>query len=100
MLGVLLRIVAQRLLAALVLFPRRAARLRAGDRTQLREAVGYAHEHLRRRADERALRRPQQEHVWRRVDRAQRAVERQRLRLRELRLPPLRDDDLEDLARG
>src|SRR6266850_1510874 len=39
-----------------------------------------------------------QEHVRRRIDRAQRAIERQRAGGRIFGRPPLREDDLEDLA--
>jgi len=83
-----------------VFFRRPAAGKRPGDRTRLGDIALDAHEHLRRRTDQRALRCAQQEHVRRWIDGAKRAVERQRLRGWIRRIPALRENDLVDLAGG
>ena len=62
-LGALLRVGQQSLLQRQVGLARGAARQRAGDRPRLGHLAGDAHQHLRRRADQRALARAQQEHV-------------------------------------
>src|ERR1041385_5344807 len=97
-LGALFRVDEKALLELEVGLARGAARQRAGDGARLHVVAGDAHQHLRRRADQRALRGAQQEHVRRRIDRAQRAVERQRVLRIERRGPTLRQHDLEDLA--
>ena len=77
----------------------RAARPRAGDRVRLDAPAFDAHEHLRRRADDRQAAHPDEIHVRRRVDVAQRAVDGERIG-RDVRLEPLRQHRLVDVAGG
>ena len=59
----------------------------------------HAHEHLGRRSDDRELPHPDEIHVRRRVDVAERAIDGQRLGL-DLRFEALRQHGLVDVARG
>ena len=96
-LGALLRIGEQLVLERLVLVRGLAARARAGDRADGHVAVAHAHQDLRARAGDREAAEVEEEQERRRVDPAQRAVERER-RERERRLEALRQHDLEDVA--
>ena len=96
-LGALLRIGEQLLLQRLVLVRRRAARPRAGDRADRHRAVAHAHQDLRARAGDREAAEVEEVEERRRIDPAQRAVERER-RQRERRLEALRQHHLEDVA--
>ena len=79
MLGALLLVALQLFGEPRVFFVGLAARARAGDRMRLRHAAFHAHEHLRRRSDDRHLSHPQEVHVRRRIHVAQRAVHRERV---------------------
>ena len=74
-----------------------AARARAGDRARRDVAAGDGHERLGRGADDLEVLEVQEVHVRRRVDRAQPAVDRERLDRRRRR-PALRGHDLEGVA--
>ncbi len=76
-----------------------AAFARAGDGTDLDEAVGEAHVDLGRGADDGEVARVQNEHVRRRVDGAQGAVEIERRAVEGLG-EALRRHELDDVARA
>ena len=80
-----------------VLFVRPAARPRARNRVHLDLPVFHAHEHLGRRADDGELADAREVHVGRRVDVAQRPVDRERIGL-QVHFEPLREHDLVDVA--
>jgi hypothetical protein len=93
----LLGIAGERGRQPLVLRRVRAAPDGAGDRPRLDRAAAAPHEHLRRRAENGRFAGLQVEEIGRGVERAQRAVDVERIR-RERRRPPLGDHDLVDLA--
>ena len=78
-LGALLLVALQLLGQPQVLFLGPAARPRAGDRVRLDRASLDAHQHLRRRADDRHAAHADEIHVGRRVDVPQRAVDGERI---------------------
>ena len=98
-LGALLLVAAQLVGEPLILVGRRAATARAGNRMRLDVPAFDAHEHLGRRADDGLLAHPDEEHVRRRVDVTQRAVDVERRR-RGRRVEALRQHRLVDLAGG
>ena len=97
MLGALLLVALQLLGQPQVLFVAAAARPRAGDRMRLDARAFDAHQHLRRRADDRHAAHADEIHVRRRVHVPQRAVDRERIG-GDVRLEPLRQHDLVDVA--
>ena len=98
-LGALLLVPPQLLGQPLILVGRRAAAARAGNRMRLDVPAFDAHEHLRRGADDGLLAHADEEHVRRRVDVPQRAVDVERRRGRR-RVEALRQHGLVDLAGG
>ena len=76
-----------------------AARPRAGNRMRLDAPALDAHQHLRRRPDDRESAHAHEIHVGRRVHVAQRAIDRERIG-RDVRLEALREDRLVDVAGG
>ena len=96
-LGALLRVGEQAILVGLVLVRGLAARHGAGDRADRDRAVAHAHQDLGARARDREAAEVEEEQERRRIDPAQRAVERKR-RQRERRLEALREHDLKDVA--
>ena len=98
-LGALLLVALQLLAEPDVLSSVAPARPRAGDRMRLHLAALDAHQHLRRRADDRAVADAQEIHVGRRVDVPQRAVDREGVGV-DGRLEALRQHDLVDVAGG
>ena len=76
-----------------------AARARAGDRMRLDAPPFDAHQHLRRRPDDRQAAHADEIHVGRRVHVPQRAVDRERIG-RDVRLEALRQHRLVDVAGG
>jgi glycine hydroxymethyltransferase len=81
----------------LVLVGRRAARPRAGDRPELDAPRRQPHQRLRRRAGDLRLREAQVEHVRRRIDDAQRAVDVERVDVAR-HVEALRQHHLEGVA--
>ena len=77
-LGAFLLVAPQLVGEPLILFGRRAAPAGAGDRVRLDVAALDADQHLGRRADDRVLSHPDEEHVRRRIDVAQRAIDIER----------------------
>ena len=76
-----------------------AARPRAGDRMRLDAPAFDAHQHLRRRSDDRETAHPDEIHVGRRIDVAQRAIDGERIG-GDVGLEPLRQHRLIDVAGG
>ena len=97
MLGALLRIGQELVLQRLVLVRRRAARPGAGERPDRHRAVAQPHQHLGARSGDRVAAEVEEIQKRRRIDAAQRAVERKR-RQRERRLEALRQHHLENVA--
>ena len=97
MLGPLLRIGQQFLGQPLVFVLGAAAAARAGQRADRHLAVHDADHDLRRAADQRALRRPQEEHERARVHHPQRAIDLERID-RQRHRQPLADHHLKDVA--
>ncbi len=97
MLGALLLVGEQLLGDAPVLLGARAARARAGDRARLDSPVVDGHERLGAGAGDLEVAEVEEVHVRARVDRAQAAVDRERLD-RDLRRPALARDDLVGVA--
>ena len=81
----------------LVLVGVAAARARAGDRPRRGAPAGHGDERLGRGADDLEVLEVEEVHVGRRVDRAQPAVDRERVDV-DLGGPALRGDDLERVA--
>ena len=77
---------------------RSAARPGAGDRVRLDVPPFHAHQHLRRRPDDRQAAHADEIHVGRRVDVTKRAVDGERIGC-DVRLEPLRQHRLVDVAR-
>ena len=98
-LGALLLVALQLVGEAQILLLGAAARPRAGDRMGLDVLPFDAHQHLGRRADDGEAAHADEIHVGRRIDVAQRAVDRERLGL-DVRLEPLRQHRLVDVAGG
>ena len=99
MLGALLLVAPQLLGEAQVFLVVAPARPRAGDRMRLDAPALDADQHLGRRADDREPAHPDEIHVGRRVDVAQRAIDGERVGL-DVGLEALRQDGLVDVARG
>ena len=98
MLGALLGIVAQLRLQRGVLLGGGAAAARAGDGPHLDLGALQAHQRLRRGAGDDRLGELQVEHVRRRVDHPQRAIDVERIDPGARHLEALRTDDLEGVA--
>ena len=96
-LGALLLVALQLVGEALILFVGPAARPRAGNRMRHGMPPFDAHQHLGRRPDDRAAAHADEEHVRRRVDVPQRAIDRERIDA-DLRREALRQHDLVDVA--
>ena len=98
-LGALLLVALELLGEPQVLVVAPAARPGAGNRVRLGAPPLHAHEHLGRRADNREPAHADEEHVGRGVHVPQRAVDRERVG-RDVRLEPLGEHHLVDVARG
>ena len=98
-LGALLLVALQLLGQPHVLFVVAPARPRARNRVRLDARPFDAHQHLRRRADDRHAAHPDEIHVGRRIDVPQRAVDGERIGV-DVGLEALRQHDLVDVAGG
>ena len=97
MLGALLRIGQEFVLQRLVLVRRRAARPGAGERPDRHRAVAQPYQHLGTRSSDRIAAEVEKIQKRRRIDAAERAVERE-WRQRERRFETLRQHHLENIA--